>query len=102
GSENLFIRQVFTSVQDSGSLSGYIRTYVFVRFSSPCSHKEMYPPELNSIEKPIMESEFLDKVEDNALKEIWAQWDDEVKQLFYYNYGDLPYLLDIKVDEHLF
>ncbi|XP_012480810.1 uncharacterized protein LOC105795680 [Gossypium raimondii] len=36
------------------------------------------------------------------LKEIWAQWDDEVKQLFYSNYGDLPYLLDIKVDEHLF
>ncbi|MFQ6670767.1 hypothetical protein Gotur_035553 [Gossypium turneri] len=36
------------------------------------------------------------------LKEIWAQWDDEVKQLFYGNYGDLPYLLDIKVDEHLF
>ncbi|MBA0785143.1 hypothetical protein Gotri_025252, partial [Gossypium trilobum] len=31
-----------------------------------------------------------------------AQWDDEVKQLFYYNYGHLPYLLDIKVDEHLF
>ncbi|XP_052485095.1 uncharacterized protein LOC128040398 [Gossypium raimondii] len=36
------------------------------------------------------------------LKEIWAQWDDEVKQLFYCNYGDLPYLLDINVDEHLF
>ncbi|MFQ6664389.1 hypothetical protein Gotur_031520, partial [Gossypium turneri] len=36
------------------------------------------------------------------LKEIWAQWDDEVKWLFYYNYGDLPYLFDIKVDEHLF
>ncbi|MBA0635123.1 hypothetical protein Godav_028976 [Gossypium davidsonii] len=35
------------------------------------------------------------------LKEIWSQWDDEVKQLFYYNYGDLPYLLDIKVDKHL-
>ncbi|XP_040952777.1 uncharacterized protein [Gossypium hirsutum] len=89
-----------------------------------------------------MESEFLNKVEDNAviriwsersqlekgdsltmghaselwdytsinvtqnnlqeLKEIWAQWDDEVKQLFYCNYGDLPYLLDINVDEHLF
>ncbi|MBA0716226.1 hypothetical protein Golax_015074, partial [Gossypium laxum] len=32
------------------------------------------------------------------LKEIWIQWDDEVKQLFYCNYGDLPYLLDIKVD----
>ncbi|MFQ6634455.1 hypothetical protein Gotur_012347 [Gossypium turneri] len=54
-----------------------------------------------------MENEFLDKVENNTvnlqeLKEIWAQWDDKVKQLFYCNYGDLPYLLDIKVDEHLF
>ncbi|MBA0638165.1 hypothetical protein Godav_024767 [Gossypium davidsonii] len=35
------------------------------------------------------------------LKEIWAQWDDEVKQVFYCNYGDLPYLLDINVDKHL-
>ncbi|MBA0566834.1 hypothetical protein Golob_011611, partial [Gossypium lobatum] len=32
------------------------------------------------------------------LKEIWAQWDDEFNQLFYCKYGDLPYLLDIKVD----
>ncbi|KAK5819786.1 hypothetical protein PVK06_024809 [Gossypium arboreum] len=36
------------------------------------------------------------------LKEIWDQWKDEIKQLFYCNYGDLPYLLDIKVDKHLF
>ncbi|MBA0664690.1 hypothetical protein Goklo_004654 [Gossypium klotzschianum] len=36
------------------------------------------------------------------LIEIWVQWDDEVKQLFYCNYGDLLYLLDIKVDKHLF
>ncbi|KAK5785724.1 hypothetical protein PVK06_040336 [Gossypium arboreum] len=36
------------------------------------------------------------------MKEIWDQWDDEVKQLFYCHYGDLPYLLDVKVDEHLF
>ncbi|MBA0778090.1 hypothetical protein Gotri_006011, partial [Gossypium trilobum] len=36
------------------------------------------------------------------LKELWDQWNDEIKQLFYSNYGDLPYLLDIKVDEHLF
>ncbi|MBA0620352.1 hypothetical protein Godav_006083, partial [Gossypium davidsonii] len=36
------------------------------------------------------------------LKEIWEQWNDEVRQLFYSNYGDLPYLLDIKVDKHLF
>ncbi|MFQ6664400.1 hypothetical protein Gotur_031530 [Gossypium turneri] len=71
-----------------------------------------------------MEKGFLDKVEDNAavrtwsettqqekgdsladgyeLKEIWDQWDDEVRQLFYDNYGDLPYLLDAKVDKHLF
>ncbi|MFQ6658634.1 hypothetical protein Gotur_027807 [Gossypium turneri] len=97
-SEKLLIREVFTSVQDSGSLPRYICTYVLHR-------------------KLIMENKFLDKVENNAvvrtcisvtqnnlqeLKEIWAQWDDEVKQLFYCNYGDLPYLLDIKVDEHLF
>ncbi|MBA0805544.1 hypothetical protein Gohar_005049 [Gossypium harknessii] len=62
-----------------------------------------------------MENKFLDEVENNAvvrvcvtqnnlqeLKEIWAQWDDETNQLFYYNYGDLTLLLDIKVDEHLF
>ncbi|MBA0818349.1 hypothetical protein Gohar_019628, partial [Gossypium harknessii] len=62
-----------------------------------------------------MENDFLDKMEDNVvvrvcviqnnlqeLKEIWDQWDDEVKQLFYNNYGDLPYFFDIKVGEHLF
>ncbi|MBA0672690.1 hypothetical protein Goklo_024110 [Gossypium klotzschianum] len=31
------------------------------------------------------------------LKEIWDQWNDEVKQLFYSSYGDLPYLFDIKI-----
>ncbi|MBA0881699.1 hypothetical protein Goshw_008967 [Gossypium schwendimanii] len=36
------------------------------------------------------------------LKEIWDRWNDETKQLFYSNYGDLPYLFDIKVDEQLF
>ncbi|KAG8474088.1 hypothetical protein CXB51_033580 [Gossypium anomalum] len=36
------------------------------------------------------------------LRDIWAQWDDEAKQLFYQNYGDLPYLLDVKVDRHFF
>ncbi|KAG8488419.1 hypothetical protein CXB51_016466 [Gossypium anomalum] len=30
------------------------------------------------------------------LKEIWNQWGNETKQLFYSNYGDLPYLLDIQ------
>ncbi|MBA0729778.1 hypothetical protein Golax_022856 [Gossypium laxum] len=36
------------------------------------------------------------------MKEIWDQWGDEIRQLFYSNYGDLPYLLDIEVDKHLF
>ncbi|MFQ6654399.1 hypothetical protein Gotur_025405 [Gossypium turneri] len=36
------------------------------------------------------------------LNEIWDQWNDETKQLFYSIYGDLPYLLNIKVDERLF
>ncbi|MBA0845406.1 hypothetical protein Goarm_023147 [Gossypium armourianum] len=36
------------------------------------------------------------------LEEIWDQWDDETKQLFYFNYGDLSYLLDVKMDKHLF
>ncbi|MFQ6652023.1 hypothetical protein Gotur_024089 [Gossypium turneri] len=36
------------------------------------------------------------------LKEIWDQWNNEVRQLFYSNYGDLPYLLDMKVYKHLF
>ncbi|KAL1105498.1 hypothetical protein V6Z11_D04G136800 [Gossypium hirsutum] len=35
------------------------------------------------------------------LKEIQDQWNDEVRQLFYDNYGDLPYLLDVKVDKRL-
>ncbi|MBA0874697.1 hypothetical protein Goshw_020843 [Gossypium schwendimanii] len=30
------------------------------------------------------------------MKEIWDQWDDETKQLFYCNYSDLPYLLSVK------
>ncbi|XP_012435516.1 uncharacterized protein LOC105762161 [Gossypium raimondii] len=62
-----------------------------------------------------MANYFLDKVEDNAivricvtqnsrqeLSEIWNRWDDETNQLFYSNYGDLPYLFSIKVDERLF
>ncbi|KAL1175696.1 hypothetical protein V6Z11_A04G106400 [Gossypium hirsutum] len=36
------------------------------------------------------------------LKEIWDQWGNETKQSFYSNYGDLPHLLDIQIDEHLF
>ncbi|MFQ6657362.1 hypothetical protein Gotur_027078 [Gossypium turneri] len=49
-----------------------------------------------------MENRFLDKVEDNAVVQTWSEGNDEVKQLFYSSYGDLPYLLDIKVGKHLF
>ncbi|KAG8474232.1 hypothetical protein CXB51_034086 [Gossypium anomalum] len=63
---------------------------------------------VSKLESFVMRNEYLDKVEDNAsnnfqeLRGIWAQWDDEAKQLFYQNYGDLPHLLDIKVDKCLF
>ncbi|KAL1173577.1 hypothetical protein V6Z11_A05G421700 [Gossypium hirsutum] len=36
------------------------------------------------------------------IKEIWDQWGKKTKQLFYDNYGDLPFLLDVQVDEQLF
>ncbi|MFQ6664286.1 hypothetical protein Gotur_031458 [Gossypium turneri] len=67
-----------------------------------------------------MENEFLDKVEDNAIVRIWSEkvqlekgdnlargyvselWDYTRISVFYSNYGDLPYLFDIKVDEQLF
>ncbi|MBA0867874.1 hypothetical protein Goshw_005354, partial [Gossypium schwendimanii] len=81
GSEKLLLREVFTSVQDSGSLLGCIRTYVFVRFLSPCSHREMYSPEPNSVLVHVrylnrelnMEREFLNKVEDNMAVRVWSE-----------------------------
>ncbi|MFQ6628860.1 hypothetical protein Gotur_008345 [Gossypium turneri] len=51
-----------------------------------------------------MEKEFLGKVEDNAAVRVWFEkvqqekGDNDIKQLFYSNYGDLPYLLSVKVD----
>ncbi|KAG8472005.1 hypothetical protein CXB51_036546 [Gossypium anomalum] len=130
GSEKLRLREVFASVQDSGSLSGYIRTYGIDSRS------------VSKLESFIMENGLLDRVEGNAnvhrwseqtqlekgdsvavghmselsgytrisvtqnnlqeLKEIWDQWGNETKQLFYGNYGDLPYLLDVQIDERLF
>ncbi|KAG8472941.1 hypothetical protein CXB51_035053 [Gossypium anomalum] len=127
GSEKLRLREVFASMQDSGSLSGYIRTYSF---------------SVSKLESFVMENGLLDRVEGNVnvhrwseqtqlekgdsldwgytsklsnythisvtqnnlqeLKEIWDQWGNETKQVFYGNYGDLPYLLDVQIDEHLF
>ncbi|KAG8502325.1 hypothetical protein CXB51_000327 [Gossypium anomalum] len=111
GSEKLHLREVFASVQDSGSLSGYIRTYGIDSRS------------VSKLESFIMENGLLDRVEGNAnvhrwseqtqlekgdsiaaghmselsgytrisvmqnnlqeLKEIWDQWGNETKQLFY-------------------
>ncbi|MFQ6651872.1 hypothetical protein Gotur_024023 [Gossypium turneri] len=74
----------------------------------------MYSPEPNSIQKgdSLVEgyaSELWDftrisVTQDGVqeLKEIWNQWDNEIKQLFYSNYSDLPYLLDVRVDKRLF
>ncbi|KAL1173727.1 hypothetical protein V6Z11_A05G431300 [Gossypium hirsutum] len=77
-----------------------------------------------------MENEFLSKVEDNAAVRVWserlqsergdslaegyvselqdftrvnvASWNEGIKQSFYQSYGDISYLLDIRVDKHLF
>ena len=43
GSEKLRFRKFFTFVWASGLVPGYCN-YVFVRFSSPYGHREMYPP----------------------------------------------------------
>ncbi|KAG8491247.1 hypothetical protein CXB51_014375 [Gossypium anomalum] len=124
GSEKLRLHRVFASLQDSGSLLGYIRTYGIDSRS------------VSKLGSFVMENGLLDRVEGNAdvhrwseqtqqekgdsiimgyvselsdytrisvtqsnlqeLKEIWDQWGNEIKQLFYDNYGDLPYLLDIQ------
>ncbi|MFQ6637113.1 hypothetical protein Gotur_013154 [Gossypium turneri] len=67
-----------------------------------------------------MEKGFHDKVEDNAVIRIWSDktqekkgdslmegymselWDFTHISLFYRDYGDLPYLLDVRLDKHLF
>ncbi|KAG8474320.1 hypothetical protein CXB51_034002 [Gossypium anomalum] len=36
------------------------------------------------------------------LRDVWASWDEGTKKLFYQNYGDISYLLDVRVDKHLF
>ncbi|MFQ6625690.1 hypothetical protein Gotur_006135, partial [Gossypium turneri] len=106
-----------TSVQDSGLLSGYIRTYVFVRFLSPCSHREMYTPELNLIESLSLKMDFLIRwrimrlskpgLRQYSRKKVIA-WPKDMYQscgtslFFYSSYRYLPYLLDIKVHKHLF
>ncbi|KAG8482679.1 hypothetical protein CXB51_024441 [Gossypium anomalum] len=61
GSEKLRLREVFASVQDSGSLSGYIRTYGIDSRS------------VSKLESFIMENELLDRVEGNANVHRWSE-----------------------------
>ncbi|MBA0803043.1 hypothetical protein Gohar_013293 [Gossypium harknessii] len=67
-----------------------------------------------------MEKGFLHKVEDNATVRIWSEkrqkekcdsllegyiselWDFTCISLCYRKYGDLTYVLDVKVDKYLF
>ncbi|KAG8482663.1 hypothetical protein CXB51_024021 [Gossypium anomalum] len=115
GTENLLFREVFTFAWASGLLPGYICTYVFVKFSSPGGQRFC----LRVVrENPVREGDSVTEGytlelwdftrisstqnEFQELKDIWTQWGDEAKQLFYQNYGDLPYLLDTKVNKHLF
>ncbi|KAG8502328.1 hypothetical protein CXB51_000325 [Gossypium anomalum] len=95
GSEKLRLREVFASVQDSGSLSGYIRTYGFVRFSSPCSHREI---------EFVMENGLLDRVEGNANVHRWSEQTQlEIGDSVAAGYmSELSGYTRISVDERLF
>ncbi|KAG8482457.1 hypothetical protein CXB51_024387 [Gossypium anomalum] len=61
GSEKLRLREVFASVQDSGSLLGYIRTYGINSRS------------VSKLESFIMENGLLDRVEGNANVHRWSE-----------------------------
>ncbi|KAG8490499.1 hypothetical protein CXB51_013608 [Gossypium anomalum] len=117
GSEKLRLHEVFASVHDSGSLSGYIRTYGIDSRS------------VSKLRSFVMENGLLDRVEGNAdvhrwseqthlekgdsitmgyvselsdytrinitqnnlqeLKEIWDQWGNETKRCFTFGEVDL-------------
>ncbi|MFQ6664356.1 hypothetical protein Gotur_031505 [Gossypium turneri] len=49
----------------------------------------MWLSELGLKQRSVTQNNF------QELKEIWGQWSDEVRQLFYNNHRDLPYLLDV-------
>ncbi|MBA0878654.1 hypothetical protein Goshw_023999 [Gossypium schwendimanii] len=125
GSEKLRIREVFTSAWDSESLPGYIRTCVFcldrklimkkgfldkvednaaVRIWAGITQREKGDSLTKGYASELWDFTRISLVQNDLqeMKEIWGQWDDEIKQLFYCSYGDLPYLLSVKVDKHLF
>ncbi|KAG8502415.1 hypothetical protein CXB51_000459 [Gossypium anomalum] len=123
GSKKLCFCEVFTSVWASGLLPGYIRTYDSVRFSSPHGHREIkfednaavraWSEKLQSERGDSLVEGYISELQDftrvnvaqnelQELRDIWASWDERIKQLFYQSYGDISYLLDIRVDRHLF
>ncbi|KAG8485350.1 hypothetical protein CXB51_021782 [Gossypium anomalum] len=58
---------------------------------------EGYTSELQNFTRIIVTQNELQE-----LKDIWTSWDEGTKRLFYQSYGDIPYLLDVKVDKRLF
>ncbi|KAG8500659.1 hypothetical protein CXB51_004518 [Gossypium anomalum] len=92
GSEKLCLREVFASIQDSGSLSGYIRTYGIDSRS------------VSKLGSFVMENGLLDRVEGNA--DVY-RWSKQTQQENGDNIimGYVSELLDytrISVNEHLF
>ncbi|MBA0854774.1 hypothetical protein Goshw_004786 [Gossypium schwendimanii] len=125
GSEKLRLRKVFTSAWDSESLPGYIRTYVSrldrklimekgffdkvevnaaVRVWAETTQREKGDSLTEGYASELWDFTRISVIQNDLqeMKEMWGQWDDEIKQLFYCNYGDLPHLLSVKVDKHLF
>ncbi|KAG8492536.1 hypothetical protein CXB51_009768 [Gossypium anomalum] len=54
-----------------------------------------------------MKNEFLDKMKDNAFVQRWSEnaqleKGDSLTKEYMTDYGDIPYLLDVKVDTYLF
>ncbi|KAG8491832.1 hypothetical protein CXB51_015087 [Gossypium anomalum] len=100
GSEKLRLREVFASVQDSGSLSGYIRTYGFVRFSSPCIDSRS----VSKLKSFVMENGLLDRVEGNANVHRWSEQTQLEKgdSIATGYMSELSGYTRISVDEHLF
>ncbi|KAG8481209.1 hypothetical protein CXB51_025959 [Gossypium anomalum] len=92
GSEKLRLREVFAFVQDSGSLSGYIRTY------------DIDSRSVSKLGSFIMENGLLDRVEGNVNVHRWSEQaqlekGDSIAKGYVSELSDYT---RISVDEHLF
>ncbi|KAG8491162.1 hypothetical protein CXB51_014312 [Gossypium anomalum] len=92
GSEKLRLREVFASVQDSGSLSGYIHTYGIDSRS------------VSKLGSFVMENGLLDRVEGNANVHRWSEQTQLEKgdSIAAEYMSELSDYTRISVDEHLF